>query len=171
MVSPLPQLISPHKTLNPVDAASRAIRDYCGWHVAPVITQTLTLDGSGGRKLFLPTMHLTAVDDLRVEGELVEGFRFSEAGWIALHGGVFPDFERSVQVTITHGFDYSDAVAQVVNGVVARARMAPTGNVVSQRAGTQSVTFATSGGEVTGFGLLRSEKELLAPYRLEWGPR
>lgn len=162
---PIPQ------SSDPLEAATQAVRDYCGWHIAPSYTETITLDGTGDGKIFLPTKYLTAVENLTVEGTPVEGYRWSENGWITLENGAFPKSERAVTVTITHGYDDASPVGQVIAGIIARARMAPTGNVVQQRAGTQSVTFATSGGQVIGFGLMQAEKELLQPYKLEWGPR
>ena len=44
-----------------VRAAQGAVRRYCGWHVAPSITETLRLDGYGGRVLTLPSKHITAI--------------------------------------------------------------------------------------------------------------
>src|SRR5699024_12271535 len=38
-----------------VAAATQAIRDYCGWHVAPVEEETLALDGTGTDTLLLPS--------------------------------------------------------------------------------------------------------------------
>lgn len=153
----------------PEYAATKAVRDYCGWHVAPSFTEDAILDGSGTRRLYLPTKHLTNVSKLAVEGRLVENFTFSTNGWLSLSCGIFPKKDRCVEITFTHGFDDAEAVASVVRAIAARARMSPTGNIVQQRAGTQSVTYASAGGQVIGFGLLQAEKELLQPYRLDGG--
>lgn len=152
-------------------AASQAVRDYCGWHVTPCVSQELVLDGTGHGKIFLPTKRLKEVHRLEVDGQAVTDFRFSEDGWITLSCGIFPRKERVVKVEIHHGFEAADPAAVVVGNIVARAKMSPTGTVIQQRAGTQSVTFASSGGQVVGFGLLEAEKQMLAPYRLEWGPQ
>lgn len=170
MAKPLP-IFHSSDSIDPTDAANQAVRDYCGWHIAPSYTETLTLDGTGYGKIFLPTKHLTDVSELHIDGVPVEGYRWSENGWITLDSEVFPKRDRVVTVTITHGYEDASPVGQVIAGIVARARMSPTGNIVQQRAGTQSVTFATSGGQVMGFGLMQAEKELLQPYKLEWGPQ
>lgn len=159
----LPQSSSPEV------AATQAVRDYCGWHIAPCISEEMVLDGNGQPRLFLPTKYLEEVRYLEVDGRRVKGFRFSQDGWITLENGVFPRKERAVKVSIRHGYHTADPASVIVQNIVARARMSPTGNVVQQRAGTQSVTFATSGGQVMGFGLMQAEKELLQPYKLEWG--
>ena len=40
-------------------AAQAAVRAYCGWHIAPSLSETLVLDGTGARAFILPTLHLT----------------------------------------------------------------------------------------------------------------
>lgn len=57
-------LASDPETQRGLDAALARIRRYCGWHVSPVRTETLTLDGPdrhygpGGHYLVLKTMHI-----------------------------------------------------------------------------------------------------------------
>lgn len=173
MVSRATPLTQVSSGITAEEAASEAIRDYCGWHIAPCLTETITLDGNGHHKIFLPTRHLVEVDALTIDGKKIapEEYRFSQAGWIALKNSCFPRAERAVTVTIKHGFSHAPAVSAVAEAIIARAKMSPTGNIISQRAGTQSVSFASSGGQVIGFGLLQAEKELLNPYRVEWGPQ
>lgn len=169
----LPPLNEPTATPSPAEAAARQIRDFCGWHVAPPITETLALDGNGQERLLLPSRRVLEVEELTVDGErLTEGrdFRFSERGWITRARGVWPHRERCIHITMLHGFDPSEALARVEASIAARARAQPGGNIVSQSAGTQRVTFGTSNGEVTAFPLMQSEKEILASYRLNWGP-
>lgn len=168
MATSLPQLPISN---SPEEAATQAVRDYCGWHIAPCISEDLVLDGNGQSKLFLPTKRLEEVLYLEVDGQNVENFRFSQEGWVTLDCGVFPRKERAVKIGIRHGYHSADPASVIVGNIVARARMSPTGNIVQQRAGTQSVTFATSGGQVMGFGLMQAEKDLLQPYKLEWGPQ
>ena len=45
-------------------AAAEAVRSYCGWHIAPAVEETVTLDGSGGRHLLLPSLHVTEVSEI-----------------------------------------------------------------------------------------------------------
>src|SRR5699024_479513 len=49
-------------------AALRVVRKHCGWHIAPVIEDTITLDGSGGRALLLPTNRVVEVLAVREDG-------------------------------------------------------------------------------------------------------
>ena len=157
-------------SLDPNDAAEQVIRSYCGWHIAPLITEELVLDGNGERRMLLPTGQLIDVESLVIDGVLVTDFGFSRDGWLELYSGVFPRKASSVSVVIEHGYDYVPALEHIVSSMVARAAMSPGGNVVSQRAGSQAVTFASAGGEVASLPLMAAEKELLAPYKLNWGP-
>lgn len=154
---------------DPTEAALAAVRRYCGWHVAPEIIETLTLDGNGERRMLLPTRRVVDLERAEIDGEPVE-LRWSEDGWITRPDGVFPDRERSVEVTIVHGFDSADDVGQVVQSIIARARMSPAGNIVSQSTGPFRVQYAAAGGEAAGFPLMQSEKAALNHYRLTWGP-
>lgn len=157
--------------LDPVKAAESAIRSYCGWHVSPVIEQTVVLDHFGGARVMLPSRRVVNVSRVVVGGVEVpsDGYSWSADGWLDFNCSV-PRGNRSIEVTMEHGYAPDHAIAQVVNSVVTRARMSPAGNVVSQRAGTQSVVYASSSGEVASFPLMQSEKDLLTPYKLTWGP-
>lgn len=158
---------------SPEDAATQAIRDYCGWHVAPVIDATLTLDGTGTDTVLLPSRRVVDVTDVKIGDTSLDPSRFewSADGLLRRRHGCWPDRYRILTVELKHGFDDSGALATVVESIVARIRMDPSGMLASQSAGTQRVTFggrqATGGG---GVGLLGTEKELLAPHKLTWGP-
>lgn len=156
-------------TSTPEQAATQAIRDYCGWHVAPVITDTLTLDGTGTDTVLLPSRRVEAIETVKVEGTELEAdaFEWSADGLLRRRDRCWPDRYRALEVTLRHGFADMSALADVVASIVARVKIDPTGALANQRAGTQAVSF-TAG--ATGGGLMRSEKERLDPYRLTWGP-
>lgn len=48
-----------------VDAAVADVRAAAGWHIAPSVTETVTVESTGGRFLFIRTLHLTAVTAVR----------------------------------------------------------------------------------------------------------
>lgn len=153
----------------PEEAATRAIRDYCGWHVAPVVTETLTLDGTGTGTVLLPSRRVVGVASVKVDGvELEEdAYEWSADGLLRRRRGRWPHRYRSLEVTLEHGFTDASVLADLVSSIAARVKIDPTGALATQRAGTQSVGF-TSG--ATGGGLMQSEKDRLAPYKLNWGP-
>ena len=87
-------------------AACAAVRAYCGWHVAPSITDTYTLDGSGSQFQALPSMHVT---DIVLVTELgtdldASGYEWSEMGQLWREAGWAGHF-RGLIVEMTHGYD------------------------------------------------------------------
>lgn len=92
-----------------VKAVAAAIRAEAGWHIAPEITETVTLDAEGGRYLFLPTLHLSNVTAVRDEdGTVLDGWstaptaRF-RAGVLRRRDRAWP--RRPVEVDVTHGHE------------------------------------------------------------------
>lgn len=154
---------------SPEQAATQLIRDWCGWHVAPVITSTITLDGTGTDTILLPSRRVVEVDSVKVDGVELDAhhFEWSADGLLRMRRGCWPDHYRSIEVTMLHGFQDVSALADVVASIVARVKVDPTGAVATQRAGTQAVSFFSG---AMGGGLMQSEKERLAPYQLTWGP-
>ncbi|MFJ5106772.1 MULTISPECIES: hypothetical protein [unclassified Glutamicibacter] len=153
-----------------IDAATSAVRRYCGWHVTPVHSETLIVDGNGGEVLQLKSKHVVSVETVLVDGSPVDT-DWSEAGLLARSdGGCWPAKYRSISVTLTHGYESAGELGALIAGIASRAAMNPSGNVVSQRAGTQSVTYAASGGAVASIPLLATEMALLDTYKLNWGP-
>lgn len=162
-------------TNQPVDwraAALLTVRRYCGWHVAPVITETITLDGSGSSALLLPSNQALAIESLTEDGEEVDVSTLSlsvsgvvrkerDAFWTRKLGGIV--------VELRHGYDEYADLEGVVSQVAARSAATGAG-AVSESAGPFNIRRATvSGGAVAGAPLLETEKEALAPYRLTWG--
>lgn len=147
-------------------AVSQAIRSYCGWHVAPSITETKTLDGTGGSLLQLKTLHLTNVDELRVGGWLIADPEWSEVGSIKVRT---PDRYRSVQVTFTHGFELEQVEDLIAVGeqVARNAASSPMG-YIQESIGSRSVTLAQlAPGVAGGLSLLERDLAILNAYRLE----
>src|SRR4051812_17931640 len=52
-------------------AAEAVVRAYCGWHIAPSRTDTITTVGIFTGSLFLPTLYLTAVVSVTEDGTLL----------------------------------------------------------------------------------------------------
>lgn len=154
--------------VNPVQAAQAAIRAFCGWHVAPVLKETLVLDGTGTDTLLLPTMRIVNLLSVKVNGRNVtDQVRWSEAGM--LENVWFPKQFRAVEVTLQHGFDPT-ALTDVA-GVIERAakRFATDPTIRSQSVGGASVTYGGTASGGLSHLLTLDEQAALAPYRLTWG--
>lgn len=148
-----------------LDAANQAVRSYCGWHVAPVITETVRLDGDGRHTLLLPTGRLLRVDAVTNDGvDVLDLVDPSTKGMLEIRGRRWSDRLGGIVVTITHGHDQAPDLAGVI--ATAAARGATTGlnaGIAQQAVGPASVRYVDS------IPLLQSEKDILDPYRITWG--
>lgn len=81
-----------------------AIRDYCGWHIAPSKTDVVTLDHLGHRVLQVPSLHVTAVTSVvDADDKPISDYEWSQNGSLRRVPG-WPKGYRSVTVSFTHGF-------------------------------------------------------------------
>lgn len=124
-----------------VKTATDVVRAAAGWHIAPEVTETLTLDHDGSRLLVLPSLHVVDVAAVRdITGSTprdLTGWRWSGAGMIE---GRFPAGFRAVEVELTHGYA---TVPDALLGVIAGAT---SGRIRSHQAGPFQVTFADEQG-------------------------
>lgn len=152
-----------------LDAAQAAVRRYCGWHVAPVITETITLDGNGSRSILLRSQKVTEIISVIENGEPFTDFEWSETGILTKNTGCWSRKHRAITVNLTHGFDEFSDIAGIIVGIASRAKGAGDG-ALSKRAGSMAITRGSNGGAAVSLPLLMTEKEQLASYRLNWGP-
>lgn len=162
-------MLSGSAPLTPEEAAEKLVRDFCGWHVAPVVTETITLDGTGSRRLFLPSLKVNEVQSVLVNGAAIAPteFSWSEAG-ILYRGAGWPEGFRNVVATIVHGHAAEDA-RWIVDGIVERRKAAPAGRVLNVRVGQRGMGYEHGAGSVTR--LFQDERDALAPYRIGTGSR
>lgn len=140
-----------------LDVASAAIRSYCGWHVTPVITETVTVDGDGGTIVNLPTLRLVSVEEVRVQGVVVQDVEWSKDGTLR---GQWPDRWRSIEVDIVHGYQAPADLLGVMVDAAARAVKSELGG------GAETIgpfSFAASEGSTR---LYAHELQILDRYRL-----
>jgi hypothetical protein len=126
-----------------LDAVSGEVTDYCGWHIAPVITEEVTVDGSGGHVQHLPTLKLLDLIAVAESGTVLDvaGVQWSEGGWMRRTCRWTCDL-RGVEAEIEHGYAQTPpALVALICGAVARAIANPAG-VVQERSGGESVTYS-----------------------------
>lgn len=88
------------------------VRAFCGWHVAPVLTSCLTLDGPGSPLLVLPTLRMINLvsvteDDVALD---VSTLAWSSRGLVRKKsGGGWSGQFSSITVVFEHGVDEADA--------------------------------------------------------------
>lgn len=169
---PIPSLV-PAPAVSPtledrLAAAERQVRNYCGWHIAPVAVQDLVLHGSGSRSLFVPSLRIVEVVSCSVDGQDIDPatLEWAEEGFLRRSCGVWPDRLRSVLLTIRHGFDDAPDVSALIYELAERS-MTAKGGRVREAAGGVSITNATvATGVAGGVVLMEHEKVNLEPYRI-----
>lgn len=133
-------------TPSQVRAAGEQVRVECGWHIAPTVTETLTLDSAGGRVLTLPTLRLVAVTEVRdVTGdtpEVLTGWRQSKVGMLSRVS--WPVGFAAVEVDLTHG--YPECPPDLLAVLAERCqRFGKDGFVRQESLGSRSVTLGAAG--------------------------
>jgi hypothetical protein len=153
--------------------ASGLVRATCGWHLAPRITQTVTVDGSGADTVALPTLHLIdllAVTDNGTPVDL-EQVEWSTAGFLICRNRCWTRRLRGVRAEILHGHTRTPAeVRAVVVAIVERALPRSAGRgVVSERTGPFQVTWNQTVQD-GGLVLLDFEGRVLDRYAIPGRP-
>ena len=121
-------------------AAVAKIRGYCGWHIAPEVTETVTLDGSGGPVIVLPTLQLNDVESITDDGREVVDPEWSRSGIVRRY--CWTRKLRGVVAEITHGYEEWPADLEAVTIEIASI-VSPAG--VSQvNSGTHQISFRES---------------------------
>jgi hypothetical protein len=170
--------------------AEAMVRSYCGWHIAPNRDDTLTLDGDGGTVLVLPSLNVTEVLSVTVQGIVLDptDYAWSQAGFITRvpsyanswntgytswsdgewSGGWYwwwPDAPRSIVVELTHGYDpVPPEVSAVVQAIAGRLVDNPTG-LEQQTVGPFTEKYGGAGS-----ALGSAELGVLSRYRLPGRP-
>lgn len=148
-----------------LDGATEAVTEYCGWHIAPNIVETVVIDGSGTALQPVPTMWLTDLGSVSENGRTVptSSVDWSSYGILEKRGGGLWTARRGgVEVRIAHGFDAAPAwLTTMICAVAGRAFLGNLG-VVQESSSGESVTYASptrgTGGTVI---LLPEEKRML----------
>lgn len=84
-------------------ATVEEVRAQCGWHIAPVVTETLTLDGPSGPVLVLPTLRLVDLVSITNDGAAVTDPEWSRSGMVRAYCWTWK--LRGIVAEITHGFE------------------------------------------------------------------
>ena len=144
-------------------SAVGAVRAYCGWHVAPSVTEEVTVDGSGGSVQFLPTLYLTGVQGVTADGRVVSDPEWSQHGMLR---GVRSCRFRGVVATITHGYDsFPVEVEAVARDMASSAGRTGASGML---AGPYQVTYPSgdAGREAGVVGMSGMQRAVLDRYRL-----
>jgi hypothetical protein len=142
-----------------VKAAAESVRRDAGWHIAPQVQQTVTVEAQGGT-LILPSLHVVNVHSISDGDGNKLGVRvFSLTNGGVLHGD-FPS--GPLKVVFTHG--YSECPAELLPVVAERAHTYQQDHRVSQeQSGAEMIAYAAPS---VGRGVPRMLKLYRLPGRL-----
>lgn len=125
-----------------LDVALVAARRYCGWHVSPVVTDELVLDGPGSRVLQLPTRKLRDVVEV-VENTVdidIARLVWSQTGAVRKKSDAFWSFAyQAITATFDHGYtaaeaaDWRDAIVSMVDDISTTAVSEEAGRLVRKK--------------------------------------
>lgn len=147
-------------------AAGETIRDYCEWHIFPVVSETGVLATIGNEGIvILPTLNLVSVEDIRLNGApLTAGvWEMNPAGFITYRGWAARRARGCVvSVDFTHGYDeIPKAVAEVGYELTSRTMEKPAGVVEDMTRGPTRMKFGEFGAVLSD-----DQKARLAPHTL-----
>lgn len=149
-----------------LEAIGNAIRNWCGWHIAPRKTETLTLDQLGHRVLTIPSLLVTDVSAVTdADDNPIDDYEWRTIGQLWRRRG-WPTGYRKVKVTLTHGFESTppEILAVAQHMLDERVDAAAFGSVKTAQLDGAAVTYAAD-----ATGLLRdmdSYSHAIGRYRL-----
>jgi len=179
------QIIATERALT---EASAAIRNYTRQYLEQVDDDVITLDSSGGYRLFLPELPVIDVTKVVEDGvTLTQGddYKLGQHGILHRIDQKWASGIQNITITYSHGFgDIPDDIVAVCTRAASRSYQAGVRaadsdglmGVASKSLGDFSVAFASESGGGTGEGimgasaarmLLLSEKDTLDKYRIK----
>lgn len=125
------------------------VRDICGWHIAPVIEETVLVRSRRSDLLVLPSLRVvevTRVEDA-MTGDEITGFFNWEDGTLELFSG--RQFPPAVKVTMRHG--YAQCPAALLRPIADEAQAEKSGGRVrSESLASRSVQLDSAGSSLAG---------------------
>lgn len=149
-------------------AASQAIRNYCGWHICPLVDCTVHPDG-GSKVLRLPAGYVSEISSVKEDGEdLQEGqFEWRHDGlmrraqfrqWSPRWNGIEVKYKAGYEAYAVP--DLTEAVCAITAGV-----LSVSAGVISESADGVSVSYSQSASSIAA-GLTVQQKYALEAYKV-----
>lgn len=160
--------VSNPRVSSALNAASQAIRNYCGWHICP--SAACTAYPVGGRKLLrLPAAYVSAVSAVTEDGTELDSGEYEWRRDGLLRRSCFKNWSCTwggIKVEYTAGYD-ADAVADLAEAVCAIAAgvLAVSAGVTSESADGVSISYAQSASSIAA-GLTAQQQSALSVYKV-----
>ena len=157
-----------------LDAATAAVRNYCGWHVGPSAKCSLSARAHELRMIYsghdtiiqLPAMFVSAVTKVKVGDYEITDYSFEPNGLLRIYDTMIGQRKTVISVEYTAGLDADDVKSLIANRAV--HGLAQSYGVQSEAAGGVSVSYAASWLNSAGASALPDDnRSVLAPYRLQ----
>lgn len=154
------------KILAKLNAASAAVRAYCGWHVSPNLECTY-VGQAEGNLITLPLMHITDIISVSIGGAELDESLYEWLGGGLIRTHFVPTQKwRAITVKFKAGYEQLDDVSQAVIQLTENALVANPGIREEHADGVGATYNATDRGVSGGVRLLQSDRELLRPYKM-----
>lgn len=170
-----------------IPAASRAIRNYCGWHVSPNLTCSMVYNVRDLRDAFvgpdllvqLPATFVTGIEKIilnaflnpdteEYEGDVTDDYDIEDNGILKIYDVGYLD--RKSKIFIKYKAGFPDSQIQDIKELTAhRVTHAVTSSygIMSEAAGGVSVSYNASwAGNTRSTALPDDNKEVLSPYKV-----
>ena len=161
-----------------INAASMAVRNYCGWHIWPALACALSerqLLGNGRVKrvgpdllIQLPATFVSAVTSIELDGVEHSDYDLAPNGILRLFDVGHTDRRTRIAVSYTAGLadGMMDGIRELIAGRVNHALAQPYG-VQSESAGGVSVTYSASwAASANASALPDDNRDTLDPFRV-----
>lgn len=151
-----------------LNAASQAIRNYCGWHITPSIS--CTAEPAGGEIVArLPAAYVSAITSVTENGvELTAAdYQWRKDGLLRREPPYrWSDAWGGIEVEYMAGYD-TDALPDLAEAVraIAAGVLAVAPGVASESADGVSISYSASAASVAA-ALTSQQKEALEPYKV-----
>ncbi len=104
------------------DVAAAAVRAEAGWHIAPIVAETVTFDSYGGTMLNLPTRRVVSITSV------VDSAGYTYTGFTRVGAALHRYYGWPIgQVTITWSHGYAETPVELLPVLADRARGASSG--------------------------------------------
>lgn len=165
------------ETVRKLHRAYANVRKYCGWHVSPSKTETVTLDGPCHVLLGLPTLKLVTLTSVVEDGVTlnVADLTPSASGRLLVKRMApyrWSSRFRSIVVTMTHGFDdapdFNQAVLEAIDTAALKMGTGGSGGLKRYKVDDverewQTVSSSNDGQTESGLNESLLEKYVLIP--------
>lgn len=128
-----------------LSAVSEQIRNYCGWHIAPIINCKATISAEGAQEIKLPALVVCDVESVKDDGvEILSSCQYSQRGRLRRNGcNKFSDKLDGTVVIYSAGLK-STLLERIVVQAASNLLVSPIG-IREEHAGGIGVSYVNNG--------------------------